>query len=82
MSNANALTHHDGSPLLLVTAVPAVRQPMAQLLEDTLREEEKDEQVAHDRSFSDGYDAGYVDGYTAAVTDIIAGRGLKHTPRD
>lgn len=82
MTHATTLPNHATSPLLHVTAVPAVRQPMAQPLEDTLREEEKDEQVAHDRSFSDGYDAGYVDGYKAAVADIIAGRSLKHTPRD
>ena len=82
MTNATTFPNTDASRPPSATGVTGIRQPMAQLLEDTLREEEKDEQVAHDRSFSDGYDAGYVDGHVAAVADIIAGRGLKHTPRD
>ena len=39
-----------------------------------------EDEVAHDRSFADGYGVGFPDGYRAAVADIMAGRGLKYRP--
>lgn len=80
MSNETTPMRHDTSQLPLATSVSGVKQPMAQLLEEMLRKQEYEELVAHDRSFSDGYDEGYQDGYRGAVSDLAAGRKPKYVP--